>query len=74
MGGRMARRLVDAGYALDDFRHGPEPRSHALVEAGAHAVDSPAAVGLRRGDRAREPSHAAGGPGRGAGKSPKAAV
>jgi 3-hydroxyisobutyrate dehydrogenase-like beta-hydroxyacid dehydrogenase len=43
MGARMARRLVDAGYRLTIFDT-DRAAVQTLVEAGAHAADSPAAV------------------------------
>jgi 3-hydroxyisobutyrate dehydrogenase-like beta-hydroxyacid dehydrogenase len=43
MGARMARRLVDAGYRLTIFDT-DAAAVRTLVEAGAHAADSPAAV------------------------------
>lgn len=44
MGGRMAQRLVDAGYALTIFDPSDEA-ANPLVKAGAHRVNSPAEVG-----------------------------
>jgi 3-hydroxyisobutyrate dehydrogenase-like beta-hydroxyacid dehydrogenase len=43
MGGRMARRLIDAGYPLTLFDT-DAAAVRALVEAGAQGADSPAAV------------------------------
>jgi 3-hydroxyisobutyrate dehydrogenase-like beta-hydroxyacid dehydrogenase len=43
MGGRMARRLIDAGYRLAIFDT-DRAAVRSLVEAGAQAADSPAAV------------------------------
>src|ERR1700689_2996990 len=43
MGGRMARRLIDAGYPLTIFDT-DAAAVRTLVEAGAQAVVSPAAV------------------------------
>jgi 3-hydroxyisobutyrate dehydrogenase-like beta-hydroxyacid dehydrogenase len=44
MGSRMARRLINAGYRLAIFDT-DAAAVHALVEAGASALESPAAVG-----------------------------
>jgi 3-hydroxyisobutyrate dehydrogenase-like beta-hydroxyacid dehydrogenase len=43
MGARMARRLIDAGYRLTIFDT-DQAAVRTLTDAGAHAVDSPAAV------------------------------
>jgi 3-hydroxyisobutyrate dehydrogenase-like beta-hydroxyacid dehydrogenase len=43
MGGRMARRLIEAGYALTIFDTSDEA-ARALTELGARRADSPAAV------------------------------
>ena len=43
MGGRMARRLIDAGYRLTIFDT-DQAAVRTLTDAGAHAADSPAAV------------------------------
>src|SRR5580704_12128831 len=43
MGARMARRLIDAGYRMTIFDT-DGAAVQTLVEAGAHAADSPAAV------------------------------
>jgi 3-hydroxyisobutyrate dehydrogenase-like beta-hydroxyacid dehydrogenase len=43
MGGRMARRLLDAGYALTIYDTSDQAAA-ALVDQGAHYADSPAAV------------------------------
>ena len=43
MGGRMARRLLDAGYKLHIFDTN-ESAMQPLLAAGAHRVDSPAAL------------------------------
>jgi len=43
MGGRMARRLLDAGYGLTIYDTS-DPAAAELVAQGAHRADSPAAV------------------------------
>jgi 3-hydroxyisobutyrate dehydrogenase-like beta-hydroxyacid dehydrogenase len=43
MGGRMARRLLDAGYALTIYDTS-DPAAEALMAQGAQRADSPAAV------------------------------
>ena len=43
MGGRMARRLLDAGYALTIYDTSDQAAT-ALVAQGAHRAESPAAV------------------------------